>query len=69
MGGMNEKRLCNLLALSRQLGLPVSWLKAEARAGNIPCLRVGKRKLRFDVKAVERTLTRRAGKGGQADVH
>lgn len=67
MGGMNEKRLYNLLGLSRQLGLPVSWLKAEARAGNIPCLHISKRKMLFDLKAVERTLAVRAGKGEQAD--
>ncbi len=47
-------------------GVSASWLRAEAEAGRLPCLRVGKRLL-FDPEAVEAELIRRAAqkpKGG-----
>jgi hypothetical protein len=46
--------------LSSELNLPAAWLKAEARAGRIPCLRVGRR-LMFDMAAVLRALAQSAG--------
>jgi hypothetical protein len=52
----------NLLSLPRlaaQLRLPREWLRAEALAGRLPCLRVG-RKLLFNLSAVERELAERA---------
>lgn len=58
-----EEKLVNARGLVRQLarfGVTVSWLQAEADAGRLPCLRVGKRLL-FNVSAVEETLLRRAG--------
>ena len=48
-----------LRQLARDTGLPVAWLKAEAEAGRIPSLRVGRRLL-FDSKVVKRTLRQRA---------
>lgn len=51
--------LVNELGLARELMLPVDWLKAEAMAGRIPCLRIG-RKLRFSVEAVRKSLASRA---------
>jgi hypothetical protein len=41
------------------LGVPVSWLKREANAGRVPCLRAGRRFL-FDMEAVATVLAQRA---------
>jgi hypothetical protein len=53
------KDLLTLPRLARHLRLPRDWLQAEALAGRLPCLRVG-RKLLFSVPAVEQTLAERA---------
>jgi len=55
---MNDT-LCNLFELARRLRLPVAWLKAEADAHRIPCLRAGRRRV-FNLEAVERALAERA---------
>lgn len=52
-------KLLTLPRLARSLRLPVAWLRAEADAGRIPCLRIG-RKRRFSLEAVERALLERA---------
>lgn len=60
---MNEQRLCTLRELGRRLkryGLTFDWLKTEAEAGRLPCLRAGRRLL-FDADAVEAALIARAG--------
>ena len=44
---------------ARHLRLPVSWLKAEADAGRLPCVRAGRRLL-FNVAAVAALLAERA---------
>jgi hypothetical protein len=41
--------------LARRVNLPAAWLKQEAEAGNLPCLRVGQRLL-FSPQAVNRAL-------------
>lgn len=51
--------LTNLAGLSARLRLPADWLRAEALAGRIPCLKVG-RKLLFSPDAVEKALAERA---------
>ena len=51
--------LLTLNQLATRLGLPSKWLRVEATAGRIPCLRVG-RKLRFNQRAVEGALSQRA---------
>ncbi|MBN1514322.1 MAG: hypothetical protein JXB13_20065 [Phycisphaerae bacterium] len=66
---MNEPQLMNLAMLARRLrrfGLPTAWLKAEAEAGRLPCLRAGQRML-FDSEAVEAALLNRAGKVVRGD--
>jgi hypothetical protein len=55
-----------LHALANVLRLPVGWLKSEARAGRIPCLRVG-RDLLFDVEAVRAALAERARSKAESD--
>ncbi len=42
-----------------RLGVPAAWLRAEARAGRVPHLRVGRRLL-FNLAAVESVLLDRA---------
>ena len=59
---MQNQKLINLIRLARELNVPVAWLKSEALAGRIPCLRIGRR-LRFNKEAVESTLAKRASKG------
>jgi len=59
---MKTIKLLNLYGLARELNLPVKWLKTEALAGRIPCLKIG-RHLRFNKKAVENSLTERAKRG------
>lgn len=59
---IEERQLHTLRMLAtrfKHYGLSVSWLKAEAEAGRIPCFRAGKRLL-FDPVAVEQALIKRA---------
>lgn len=56
-----ENALTNLSGLAMALRLPRAWLFAEAAAGRIPCLRIG-RQLRFNPDAVRAVLAERAGK-------
>jgi hypothetical protein len=44
---------------ARRIGVTSRWLRAEADAGRVPCLRAGNRYL-FDLEAVGRELSRRA---------
>lgn len=59
---MGEQVLATLYELSRHLRLPISWLHEEARAGRIPSLRVGCKRL-YNTAAVERALAERAATG------
>jgi hypothetical protein len=52
----------SLNTLAYDTGLPRSWLRAQALAGRIPCLRAG-RKLLFSPEAVEKALAELAGQG------
>lgn len=67
---MEDKQLHTLRMLAqrfKRLGLSMTWLKAEAVAGRIPCFRAGRRVL-FDPEAVERALIERAQRvKGSAD--
>ena len=51
--------LRNSHGLARELRLPREWLTAEADAGRIPCLRVGRHRL-FNVAAVRAALAEQA---------
>jgi len=59
LAGVTDSNLLTVVALARRLGLSAAWLKAEADAGRIPSLKVG-RNLRFSALAVERALLARA---------
>ena len=50
-----EDRPETLNQLARRTLLPAAWLKQEAEAGNLPCLRVGRRFL-FAPEAVNHAL-------------
>lgn len=56
---MKRMQLLNTRTLARKLGLSAAWLKAEANAGEVPCLKVGRRLL-FNAAAVEQILLGRA---------
>jgi excisionase family DNA binding protein len=60
--------LLSLPDLAASLRLPEGWLKAEADAGRIPHLRIGKR-YRFNREAVLHTLATRAASGGEGVRH
>jgi len=52
---MNDDELTNLHGIKRALNLPYDWLRREALAGRLPCLKIG-RQLRFNVHAVRAAL-------------
>ena len=57
---MNTKThsFVSLEALAQTLGLPLTWLKAQADGGQIPCLIVSGRRV-FDRDLVKQTLLKR----------
>ena len=58
----------SLEALAATLALPKGWLKDEADAGRIPCLKVGTRR-RFDLQAVRDALAERAAATAENNGH
>ena len=56
--GMHKGPLVNLHELSERSGLPLAWLRREADAGRLPCLRAGRRRM-FDMDAVVAALAKR----------
>ena len=55
-------RPVTLFQASRSLGLPVAWLREEADAGRIPCLRAGERYL-FDLDLLRELILDRVRRG------
>ena len=53
--------LLSLARMARRLGVTQDWLRAEADAGNVPCLRAGKRLL-FNAAATQESLAVQAAK-------
>ncbi len=60
--------LLSLARAARRLGLTAKWLRAEADAGRVPCLRAGTRYL-FDLAALTEALANRAKNGRQDAEH
>ncbi len=56
---MTHATLLPLGPMARRLRVTTGWLRAEADAGRVPCLRAGTRYL-FAPDAVERVLAERA---------
>jgi len=48
--------LASLCVCASHVGVPAKWLKERAIAGDIPCLRIGKRRLLFNIAAVKAAL-------------
>jgi excisionase family DNA binding protein len=61
-------QILSLPALARALNLPEGWIKAEADAGRITHLRIGRR-YRFNPEAVLRTLAERAARDAEGVHH
>jgi hypothetical protein len=64
---MNTRALPPLLPvgpMARLLRVPVAWLRSEAEAGRVPCLRAGTVFL-FNPCAVEQALVARAAHAGE----
>ena len=64
---MEHEELLNLPTCAGRLGVPVSWLKAQAEAGKIPCLRFGKYKYLFNLKTVKAAIAELADMGADHD--
>src|SRR5262245_18037747 len=58
----SSSSLLTLGPTARRLRVPVKWLRAEADARRVPCLKAGSVYL-FDLDAVEKVLLERARKG------
>lgn len=54
--------LLTLSQLSERTGLPAAWLRREADAGRLPCIRAG-RLCMFDLAAVMKALAQRQEAG------
>ncbi|MFT4593580.1 MAG: hypothetical protein ACI9JK_001292 [Phycisphaerales bacterium] len=62
---MEQKRtIVSIDGLSESLQLSKRWLHAEAKAGRIPSLIAGKRRL-FNIDAVQQCLAKRAAKNNE----
>ena len=56
---VTQPKLLQVGPTARRFRVPVRWLRAEAEAGRIPCVKA-ERVLLFDPEAVERILLERA---------
>jgi excisionase family DNA binding protein len=63
---MND--LLSLSRLARRLGITQQWLRAQADAGKIPCLKAGNRYL-FNPVAVQEALAAKAARTRQGGDH
>lgn len=63
---MNDAKLLTLHCLAERTGLPVAWLKREADAGRLPCIRAGRMRM-FDLAAVLKALAERQESGVSRD--
>jgi excisionase family DNA binding protein len=57
----------SLARAARRLGVTGAWLRTEAEAGRLPCLRAGNRYL-FDLDALTRALSERITAGDRRGV-
>jgi len=61
---MDNHVLVTLPRIAATMGVPALWLRREALAGRIPCLKIG-RSIRFYPPAVERALAERTAESGE----
>jgi hypothetical protein len=57
-----DAKLLTLHELAERTGLPAAWLKREADAGRLPCIRAGRMRM-FDLAAVLKALADRQNGG------
>lgn len=57
-----DAKLLTLHKLAERTGLPAAWLKREADAGRLPCIRAGRLRM-FDLAAVLKALAERQESG------
>jgi len=62
----NEKHLIHVRLAARRYGLPVKWLREQAKAGNIPAL-IADNQVLFDANILANWLAQRAKQGGQCE--
>jgi len=58
-----SNRPTTLSQASRALGVPVPWLREEAEAGRLPCLRVGENRFVFDLEQLRGIIFERIRTG------
>jgi hypothetical protein len=58
-----DAKLLTLNQLAERTGLPAAWLKREADAARVPCIRAGRLRM-FDLHAVLSTLAAPQTTGG-----
>ena len=58
--------LLSLARAARRVGVTARWLKAEAKAGRVPCLQADTRYL-FDSVALAQALAERAAQANEAE--
>jgi hypothetical protein len=61
-----DSSLLSLSRMARRLGVTQKWLRDEADANRVPCLRANRRLL-FAIVAVERALVERASGGCKSE--
>lgn len=60
--------LLTLARMARRLGVSQQWLRDQADAGKVPCLRAGKRYL-FNAVAVQKAIANQAASTRQGVAH
>ncbi len=58
-----QNDLKNLIGCAREFGVPVKWLREKALVGKIPCLKISKSRLLFNIEAVKQALLDLAAEG------
>ncbi len=61
-----DSKLLTVHELAERTGLPAAWLRREADAGRLPCIRAGRLRV-FDLEAVLKALAERQKRGGDRD--
>lgn len=61
-----DSKLLTVHELAERTGIPAAWLRREADAGRLPCIRAGRLRV-FDLKAVLKALAERQKRGGDRD--
>jgi len=61
-----DSKLLTVHELAERTGIPAAWLRREADAGRLPCIRAGRLRV-FDLEAVLKALAERQKRGGDRD--